>query len=55
MYIKLKDYKNYLNKGDILLMSLEEFNNGGKEFKGVPIAVTLNGEEPNEEGAENEG
>ena len=48
MYIKLKDYNGTLKDGYILLMSHNEFVNGGKDILGVPICVTPNGEEPKE-------
>ena len=48
MYIKYQDYNNgmKLTKGTIVLMSHDEFINGGKDLKGIPIAVTQNGDEP---------
>ena len=46
MYIKYKDYKGQLNEGEVLLMSHDEFVQGGKDIKGVPTAVTPDGEEP---------
>ena len=49
MYIKCKDYKGQLNEGEILLMSHDEFVQGGKDITGVPTAVTPDGEEPKEE------
>ena len=56
MYIKYKDIKDKTIdeiKAEVgentLLMSGDEFNSGGKEIEGVPIAVTPDGEEPVEE------
>jgi len=49
MYIKYKDFSGTLKENEILLMSLEEFESGGKDLKGVPIAVTPDGKEPPEE------
>lgn len=46
MYIKYKDYKGQLNEGEVLLMSHDEFVQGGKDIMGVPTAVTPDGEEP---------
>jgi hypothetical protein len=46
MYIKYPDYNGQLNEGNVVLMSLAEFENGGKDLKGVPIAVTPDGAEP---------
>ena len=52
MYIKYKDIKDKTIdeiKAEVgentLLMSGDEFNSGGKEIEGVPIAVTPDGEE----------
>ena len=56
MYIKYKDIKDKTIDEikeqigeNTLLMSGDEFNSGGKEIEGVPIAVTPDGEEPVEE------
>ena len=50
MYIKYKDFTGQLNEGEVLLMSHDEFVQGGKDITGVPTAVTPDGEEPiNEE------
>ena len=56
MYIKYKDIKDKTIDEikeqigeNTLLMSGDEFNSGGKEIEGVPIAVTPDGEEPIEE------
>ena len=46
MYIKLKDFNGTLTQGDILLMSRDEFLNGGKDITGVPVAITPDGNEP---------
>jgi len=48
MYIKYKDYKGKLADGDIVLMSHQEFVDGGKSLKGMPITVTPEGKEPPE-------
>ena len=50
MYIKYKDYNGQtLQDGDSVLMSHEEFENGGNELKGVPLAITPFGEEPQDD------
>jgi len=46
MYIKYKEYKGKLAEGDVVLMSHQEFVDGGKDIKGIPVTVTPNGEEP---------
>ena len=48
MYIKYKDYKGTLNEDEVLLMSHQEFVDGGDKVKGVPVTVTPNGSEPKE-------
>ena len=51
MYVKYKDYINKkaeLKQGQMVLMSHDEFVNGGKEIMNVPIAVTPDGEKPKE-------
>ena len=50
MYIKYIDNEtNYkLQEDDSVLMSLEQFNNDGKELRDVPMTITPNGEEPPE-------
>lgn len=49
MYIKYADYNGQaLSSSDSVLMSLDEYRNGGKNLTGVPVTVTLNGEEPTE-------
>jgi len=49
MYIKYVDFKGSLNEDETLLMSHDEFVNGGKMIEGVPVAVTPYGEEPIEQ------
>ncbi len=46
MFIRYKDYKGKLAKGDVVLMSADEFANGGMDLKGVPVAITPDGSEP---------
>lgn len=46
MYIRYADYTGKLAKGDVVLMSADEFANGGSKLKGVPIAITPDGKEP---------
>ena len=46
MYIKLIDYTGSLQDGEVLLMSHDEFVNGGKNIEGVPVTVTPDGNEP---------
>ena len=47
MYIKYKDYNGQkLSEDDSILMSLEEFQNGGKELRNVPLTITKDGSEP---------
>jgi len=49
-YIKIVDYHGQdLAKDETILMSLTEFNAGGKDLKGVPICITPSGEEPTED------
>jgi len=50
-YIKYKDYKfgSVLDKDTMVLMSHEEFVNGGNKLKGVPLAITPDGSEPKDE------
>ncbi len=48
MYIKYKDFNGSLNEDELLLMSLEDFESGGKDLLNVAITVTPNGEEPPE-------
>ena len=47
MYIKFKDYKGQeLDKEDSILMSHDEFVNGGNTLRGVPLTITKDGSEP---------
>lgn len=47
MYIKFIDYNGQvLEEGDSVLMSHDEFVNGGKNLKGVPLTITPDGSEP---------
>jgi hypothetical protein len=45
-YVNLKDYSGKLAENEILLMSHDEFEEGGKEIMNIPICVTSNGNEP---------
>ena len=50
MYIKFTDYNGQeLEQCDSVLMSHEEFVNGGKDLRGVPLTITPDGSEPKEE------
>lgn len=51
MYIKYADYKPgmQLEENDSVLMSLQEFLDGGKDLEDVPVTITPNGEPPAEE------
>lgn len=50
MYIKYADYKPgmQLEENDSVLMSLQEFLNGGKDLEDVPVTITPDGEPPTE-------
>lgn len=44
MYIKFADYKGQvLSEDDSVLMSLNEFENGGKNLTDIPVTVTKDG------------
>lgn len=49
---KSKKYNDYcgqvLDDSDSILMSLEEYRNGGKNLIGVPVTITPDGNEPSE-------
>lgn len=51
MYIKYADYKPGMQFGydDSVLMSLQEFLDGGKDLEDVPVTITPDGEPPAEE------
>lgn len=51
MYIKYADYQPdmQLGENDSVLMSLQEFLNGGKDLEDVPVTITPDGEPPAEE------
>lgn len=51
MYIKYADYQPDMQLGDddSVLMSLQEFLNGGKDLEDVPVTITPDGEPPAEE------
>lgn len=51
MYIKYADYKPGMQLGDddSVLMSLQEFLDGGKDLEDVPVTITPDGEPPAEE------
>ena len=51
MYIKYADYKPgmQLGENDSVLMSLQEFLDGGKDLEDVPVTITPDGEPPVEE------
>lgn len=51
MYIKYADYQPSMQLGDddSVLMSLQEFLDGGKYLEDVPVTITPDGEPPAEE------
>ena len=51
MYIKYANYQPDMQLGDddSVLMSLQEFLDGGKDLEDVPVTITPNGEPPAEE------
>ena len=51
MYIKYADYQPSMQLGenDSVLMSLQEFLDGGKDLEDVPVTITPDGEPPTEE------
>lgn len=51
MYIKYADYQPDIQLGDddSVLMSLQEFLDGGKDLEDVPVTITPDGEPPTEE------
>ena len=51
MYIKYTDYQSDMQLGDddSVLMSLQEFLDGGKDLEDVPVTITPDGEPPVEE------
>jgi hypothetical protein len=48
MYIKYTNYKlgMQLGENDSVLMSLQEFLDGGKDLEDVPVTITPDGEPP---------
>ena len=51
MYIKYANYQPDMQLGDddSVLMSLQEFLDGGKDLEDVPVTITPDGEPPAEE------
>ena len=51
MYIKYADYQPSIQLGDddSVLMSWQEFLDGGKDLEDVPVTITPDGEPPTEE------
>lgn len=51
MYIKYADYQPdmQLGENDSVLMSLQEFLDGGKDLEDVPVTITPDGEPPAED------
>lgn len=51
MYIRYTNYKTgmQLGENDSVLMSLQEFLDGGKDLEDVPVTITPDGEPPMEE------
>ena len=51
MYIKYANYQPSMQLGDDdrVLMSLQEFLDGGKDLEDVPVTITPDGEPPTEE------
>ena len=45
-YIKYSEFTGTLQDDEILLMSHDEFQAGGKEIKGIPVCITPDGSEP---------
>jgi hypothetical protein len=49
-YIKYANWdRKELPENVCLLMSAQEFKDGGKDAIGIPVAITPNGEEPQEQ------
>ena len=48
MYIRYTNYKTgmQLGENDSVLMSLQEFLNGGKDLEDVPVTITPDGNPP---------
>lgn len=48
MYIKYEDYQPDMQLGDddSVLMSLQEFLDGGKDLEDVPVTITSDGNPP---------
>lgn len=49
MYIKYKDYRGNLSKDDMVLISADEYGKHKDELKGIPLAITPDGEPPIEQ------
>ena len=51
MYIRYTNYKTgmQLGENDSVLMSLQEFLDGGKDLEDVPVTITPDGEPPAED------
>ena len=53
IYIKYADYNGQINENEMVLMSHDEFVNGGKDITNVPVCITPDGSEPREVEYEN--
>ena len=49
MYIKYKDYRGNLGTDDMVLISAEDYGKHKDELKGIPLAITPDGEPPKEQ------
>jgi len=52
-YIKYSEFTGVLQSDEMLLMSHDEFINGGKDITNIPVCVTPDGSEPQEVDDEN--
>jgi len=48
-YVKYSEFTGTLQEDEILLMSHDEFEAGGKEVTNIPVCITFDGSEPKEE------
>jgi hypothetical protein len=52
-YIKYSEFTGVLQGNEMLLMSHDEFINGGKDITNIPVCITPDGSEPQEVDDEN--
>ena len=52
-YIKYSEFTGVLQGDEMLLMSHDEFINGGKDIMNIPVCITPDGSEPQEVDDEN--